>query len=63
MEETGGGAWAFAVIIGTIVLGAVLAYGTMHYRQRGRGPTAPRSHDQAGQPTTESVSQTGPEKH
>ena len=51
MEDTGGGIWAIAIVLGTIVLAAVLAYGTMHYRRRGRGPTAPRSYDHpAGSP-------------
>lgn len=60
MEDTGSGAWGFAVILGPIILAAILVYGTMHYRRRGRGPTAPRSYDHS-QPTTttDSVSQTG----
>ena len=63
MESTGSEAWSFAVILGTLGLGAVLAYGAMHFRKRGRGPTAPRNYDQSsGQPTTESVSQTGEER-
>jgi hypothetical protein len=48
MEEVGGGyAMNIAIVLGTILLAVVLIYGTTHYRKRGRGPTAPRSYDQA----------------
>ena len=50
MEDSGAGIWAWALLIGTIVLGGMLAYGTMHYR-RAKGPTAPRSADQPSNPT------------
>jgi hypothetical protein len=44
-DGTGGAALNIAIVLGTIILAAILIYGTMHYRKRGQGPTAPRSYD------------------
>ncbi|MEK0083628.1 hypothetical protein [Benzoatithermus flavus] len=44
-DGTGGAALNIVIVLGTIILAVILIYGTMHYRKRGRGPTAPRSHE------------------
>lgn len=60
MEDATSYTWTIAVILGPIILGAALVYGTMNYRKRGRGPTAPRSYDHSTETPREIVHE--PEK-
>ena len=60
-EGSGSYALNIAIVLCTILLAVVLIYGTMHYRKRGRGPTAPRSYDQQPTQIDENRARQGPE--